>query len=101
MAPAEDPGPCPGKNAKKTASADVAEKYWRVLPGTMRMRWGSICRLGKVMSQLRIRLWWFFKDIFTSGTFDKYEDNIEIYLKFVLINTIGIVAGVCLLGFGI
>lgn len=41
------------------------------------------------------------QSIFTSGTFDKYRDDIDVYLKFLMVNAIGILAGACLLGYGI
>jgi len=40
-------------------------------------------------------------NIMTSGTYDKFQDNIGIFLRFLLVNTIGIVAAPCLLVFGI
>ncbi len=40
-------------------------------------------------------------NILTSGTFDKYQDDIGIFLRFLLVNTIGIVAAPCLLVFGL
>ena len=40
-------------------------------------------------------------NIITSGTFDKYQEDIGVFLRILLVNTIGIVAAPCLLGFGI
>ena len=40
-------------------------------------------------------------NIITSGTFDKYQDDIGVFLRILLVNTIGIVAAPCLLGFGV
>jgi len=40
-------------------------------------------------------------NIMTSGTHDKYHYDVGIFLRFLLVNTIGIIAGTCLLGFGV
>jgi len=42
-----------------------------------------------------------FRNVFTSGTFDKYRDDSGVYLKFLMVNAIGIGAGVFMLGYGI
>lgn len=44
------------------------------------------------------KLFW---NLFTSGTFDRYRDDVDVYLRFLMVNAIGIVAGACLLAYGI
>jgi len=53
--------------------------------------------MGTLMRKLRL----LGMDIMTSGTHDRYHDDTGVFLRFLLVNTIGIIAGACLVGFGI